>query len=194
MTYPSWPDDHVERLKVLWAEGQSATQISTRLRAEFGPVAMYSRNAVMGKKDRMGLGGRAASQVQRRTYPKAPTRQVMPKGVGAFILPKLGTGGSGLEKSVEAAKANAIAKAAALTCDAPSTPEAAGRRTSLTLCAHECKWPVGDPQHPAFSFCGVKHDQAGPYCVKHARKAYQGAPVRKRLDERLGITPGRRTA
>ena len=50
----SWTDERVERLKKLWADGLSASQIA----AELGGV---SRNAVIGKVHRLNLPGRAKS-------------------------------------------------------------------------------------------------------------------------------------
>jgi GcrA cell cycle regulator len=48
----SWTDDRIERLKTMWAEGMSASQIARAL----GEV---TRNAVIGKVHRLGLAGRA---------------------------------------------------------------------------------------------------------------------------------------
>ena len=50
----SWTDDRVEKLKQLWSEGLSASQIANQL----GGV---SRNAVIGKVHRLSLPGRAKS-------------------------------------------------------------------------------------------------------------------------------------
>ena len=50
----NWTDERVERLKRLWAEGLSASQIA----AQLGGV---SRNAVIGKVHRLNLPGRAKS-------------------------------------------------------------------------------------------------------------------------------------
>jgi GcrA cell cycle regulator len=41
------------------------------------------------------------------------------------------------------------------------------------LGAHACKWPIGDPKSPDFSFCGRQAD--GRYCALH---------------EQLGVRPG----
>ena len=54
-----WSDDRVTILSKLWLDGLSASQIAKRL----GGV---TRNAVIGKVHRFGLGGRQA--------PKAPAR------------------------------------------------------------------------------------------------------------------------
>jgi len=47
----SWTDERVERLKELWAQGMSASEIAD----ELGDI---SRNAVIGKAHRLGLSGR----------------------------------------------------------------------------------------------------------------------------------------
>jgi len=33
------------------------------------------------------------------------------------------------------------------------------------LGAHACKWPIGDPKSPDFTFCGRRTD--GRYCAAH---------------------------
>ncbi|WP_287069407.1 GcrA family cell cycle regulator, partial [Methylobacterium sp.] len=50
----SWTDERVELLRRLWEDGQSASKIA----AQLGGV---TRNAVIGKVHRLGLGGRARS-------------------------------------------------------------------------------------------------------------------------------------
>ena len=57
--------------------------------------------------------------------------------------------------------------------------EAPGSATVLTLGAHMCKWPIGDPSTDGFTFCGRRQDD-GPYCAEHARVAYQPAQTKKR--------------
>ena len=50
----------------------------------------------------------------------------------------------------------------------------------LTLGAHMCKWPIGDPSADSFTFCGKRTDGDIPYCQHHAQVAYQPAQSRKR--------------
>lgn len=149
-----WTDERVETLKRLWLEGLSASQIAKQL----GGV---TRNAVIGKVHRLGLSGRAA--------PSQPTRPVM--------------------------KAPRVARVAPPTPVAPRRPietvpmaveprpifrvEEPGSATVLTLGAHMCKWPIGDPATEDFSFCGRRASD-GPYCVDHARVAYQPAQSKKK--------------
>jgi GcrA cell cycle regulator len=52
----------------------------------------------------------------------------------------------------------------------------------LTLGAHMCKWPIGDPSSPEFSFCGRRASE-GVYCVEHARVAFQPALKKNGKDE-----------
>src|SRR5215211_1213877 len=67
----TWTEERIERLKELWGEGLSASQIA----AEFG--GDVSRNAVLGKAHRLGLaqGGRKGASTPR---PRKPTRPLEP--------------------------------------------------------------------------------------------------------------------
>lgn len=59
----SWTDDRVERLKTLWSEGFSCSQISRSLGGGM------SRNAVIGKVTRLGLSGAQARAERPRVAP-----------------------------------------------------------------------------------------------------------------------------
>jgi GcrA cell cycle regulator len=58
--------------------------------------------------------------------------------------------------------------------DAPHTHGHAAA-TVLTLGAHLCKWPIGDPSSDGFTFCGRRTADEGPYCREHARVAHPAA-------------------
>jgi GcrA cell cycle regulator len=131
-------------LKKLWLDGLSASQIAKQL----GGV---TRNAVIGKVHRLGLSGRAA--------PSQPARPVF-----------------------KAARAPRPPAPAPAPIRRPAPPllaapvyarEETGSATVLTLGAHMCKWPIGDPATDGFSFCGRRTGEDGPYCGEHARLAYQ---------------------
>jgi len=152
-----WTDERVELLKKLWQDGLSASQIAKQL----GGV---TRNAVIGKVHRLGLSGRAAPSKPARPVFKAP-RPARPVA--------------------QPAAPRRIAEPAAMTL-APPMPapvryvdEAPGSATVLTLGAHMCKWPIGDPSSDGFTFCGRRQSD-GPYCVEHARVAYQPAQTKKK--------------
>jgi len=40
-------------------------------------------------------------------------------------------------------------------------------KTLLELESGDCRWPVGDPRHDGFHFCGAPQMLGRPYCVAH---------------------------
>ena len=106
-----------------------------------------TRNAVIGKVHRLGLSGRAAPSQPAPAQPSAPRR-------------------------IEAVQAKPVQASAPVPAPIPDLP---GTATVMTLGAHMCKWPIGDPSSNEFSFCGRRSDEGHPYCVEHSRVAYQPA-------------------
>lgn len=151
-----WTDERVELLKKLWQDGLSASQIAKQL----GGV---TRNAVIGKVHRLGLSGRATPSKPARNVYKAP-RPARPAQA----------------PSAPRRMAEPLSSASAPT-QAPVryVDEAPGSATVLTLGAHMCKWPIGDPAMDNFTFCGRRSGE-GPYCHEHSRIAYQPAQTKKR--------------
>ena len=169
-----WTEDRVGALKKLWLEGQSASQIAKALG---GGV---TRNAVIGKVHRLGLSGRAApSQPARTTFRTArpsATKAVAatPAAPAPTAAPAQPTQAPSAPRRIEAAAprpATVPTQVAQPSAPAPM-PELPGTATVLTLGAHMCKWPIGDPSSREFSFCGRRASE-GVYCVEHARVAYQ---------------------
>ena len=170
----SWTDERVETLKTLWSEGLSASQIAKQL----GGV---SRNAVIGKVHRLGLEGRARPNVKKAeqapdTAPEEPVAEVA--------------------EPAEAAPQPAAETRAPAPDNDPGTPPAAAgdeageddvvvpipRRLKLTeLTERTCKWPIGDPMHDDFHFCGNEVDEGRPYCEYHSGLAFQPASERRRV-------------
>jgi GcrA cell cycle regulator len=150
-----WTDERVTTLKKLWLDGLSASQIAKQL----GGV---TRNAVIGKVHRLGLSGRAAPSQPARPAFKAP-RPARPVA------------------TAPAAPRRMVAEPAApvVVSNGPTLPqpvhriEEPGSATVLTLGAHMCKWPIGDPSTDGFTFCGRRNGEHGPYCREHAQVAYQ---------------------
>ncbi|WP_026619689.1 GcrA cell cycle regulator [Ensifer sp. WSM1721] len=170
----NWTDERVEKLKKLWSEGLSASQIA----AQLGGV---SRNAVIGKVHRLSLPGRAkaggtsaAARPKRTTSaPRAPNyaaravTRTVPRTSGATALKE----DNALELAVEQdfeLEANIVVPMS--------------RRLELTqLTERTCKWPIGDPLKEEFHFCGNDSPESSPYCSYHARLAYQPSAERRRL-------------
>ena len=157
MTTASWTEDRVGALKKLWLEGQSASQIAKQLG---GGV---TRNAVIGKVHRLGLSGRAAPSQPARTTFRAATRPRPAAPAAPVQAPSA-------PRRIEAAAPRPVMVAQPVA-PAPA-PDLPGTATVMTLGAHMCKWPIGDPSSREFSFCGRRASE-GVYCVEHARVAYQ---------------------
>ncbi len=163
-----WTDERVELLKKLWNEGRSASQIA----AEIGGI---TRNAVIGKVHRLGLSGRAktpSSTLPRVRKARAPAQMVRPT-----------------RPLVRGNTALAARLAPVYELEVEPEPELIenvipiGQRCSLLeLSDSKCHWPIGDPGHPDFFFCGGKAVAALPYCAYHCRIAYQ--PIAERRRER----------
>jgi len=146
MSDAAWSDDRVTALTSLWLDGLSASQIAKQL----GGV---TRNAVIGKVHRLGLGGRGAPSNPARAPRITAPRPARPRG--RPVPPS---------------------RRARATVSAPPTAaiEGPGLVDNLVhLAVHACKWPIGDPKSPDFTFCGQRTD--GRYCVAH---------------EAVGVRPG----
>ncbi len=152
-----WTEERVEILKRLWLDGLSASQIAKQLGA-------VTRNAVIGKVHRLGLSGRAAPSQPARPAFKPPRPQR--PAAAAPVVP--------VRRAIEA-PVQVPAPRPIMVAEEP------GSATVLTLGAHMCKWPIGDPSTDGFSFCGRRSGGEGPYCVEHARVAYQPPAGKKKL-------------
>jgi len=155
-----WTDERVEMLKKLWQDGLSASQIAKQL----GGV---TRNAVIGKVHRLGLSGRATPSKPARPAFKAP-RPARP--AAAPSAPR---------RIAEPVVTTAVATATPAPAPVRYVDETPGSATVLTLGAHMCKWPIGDPSSDNFTFCGRRSGE-GPYCLEHAQVAYQPVQTKKR--------------
>ncbi len=36
----------------------------------------------------------------------------------------------------------------------------------------DCRWPIGDPRHADFHFCGEKQAVGRPYCAEHWHQSF----------------------
>ena len=168
----SWTDERVERLKKLWADGLSASQIA----AELGGV---SRNAVIGKVHRLNLPGRAKSGGSVGARPKRVATAPRSGGYGARSAARAAPRSNG----ATALKQDAIADVATELDTRPIEDVVVpiSRRLPLTeLTEKTCKWPIGDPLQEGFHFCGADCVDGSPYCAYHAKLAFQPAAERRR--------------
>jgi GcrA cell cycle regulator len=166
-----WTDDRVGALKKLWLEGQSASQIAKQLG---GGV---TRNAVIGKVHRLGLSGRAAPSQPARTA-ATTFRTTRPRPAAPAAAAPTAAAQPSAPRRLEAVQPKPAQPAAPVPAPIPDLP---GTATVMTLGAHMCKWPIGDPSSREFSFCGRRASE-GVYCVEHARVAYQPSQKAKKRD------------
>jgi len=155
----NWTDDQVEKLKALWKEGLSSSQIAMRM-------GLTSRNGVIGKLFRLGLTdemrGKQSQRIMQRVVragrPKAIFRKAAPT---TQPLPQVET----LPQFQREDYAQII--------DDEIDIPASERKALVDLNAGDCRWPIGHPGEPGFGFCGKSAVSGLPYCQGHAHRAYR---------------------
>ncbi|MBA3042513.1 MAG: GcrA family cell cycle regulator [Alphaproteobacteria bacterium] len=170
----NWTDERVEKLKRLWSEGLSASQIA----AQLGGV---SRNAVIGKVHRLNLPGRAkaggssaATRAAKRPA-AAPRATTFASRVATRTVARA-SGTNMLKEEIEIDGIEEIAVAPSRGVVLPIS-----RKLALTeLTERTCKWPIGDPMKDDFHFCGCESADTSPYCSYHAKLAYQPVGERRK--------------
>lgn len=139
-----WDDDLVERLKLLWADGVSASAIAL----EFGRG--ITRNAIIGKVHRLGFTNR----VERRA-------NSMPRPARSQKFKPLRREFSDWKPFIAPAISD---------LDIPLGQ----RKSFMELAPGDCRWGVGDVGSPGFFFCGAPQAPGLPYCHAHRARAYNG--------------------
>ena len=195
----SWTEERIERLKKMWHDGATASQIAD----ELGGV---SRNAVIGKAHRLGLEQRPSpvkpgeEKESKKSSPAAAASKPAPKtdapkaAQSAPATPRaapaphrsgpemqyrsIGPGGFIRQGPGEQQAPIPPAPPRRLVPAKPS-PEVADKTGLLDLNDRICKWPIGHPGEPDFHFCGEQANPGFPYCVAHCGVAYQAQLPRR---------------
>jgi len=149
----TWTTERIALLKNRIDAGLSCSQIAR----EIG----VSRNAVIGKVNRLGLsllrsitGGRP----QRTGIPKIPRPGIVTQ---QRILREL--------------------RARPQLAFVEEVVDSANRCSLLELQQWHCRWPINDPGAEDFGFCGNKQVDGLPYCPAHSRMAYRPGSRERRL-------------
>jgi len=202
----SWTDERIDRLKAMWTNGSTASQIAD----ELGGV---SRNAVIGKAHRLGLEARPspvkAGEEKVKNDP-APAAKLQPKAAAPAPAPEaapapepapqpqpqrqrppatnakgeniqyrsVGPGGFIRQGPGDTQPPIPPAPPRRLVPAKPSA-EVAGNTSLLDLNDRICRWPMGHPGEPDFHFCGQASNPGFPYCVQHCGVAYQAQLPRR---------------
>ena len=183
----NWTDERVELLKKLWSEGLSASQIA----AQLGGV---SRNAVIGKVHRLKLSGRGKTTTAApRSKKPAPAPVAAPRPTTTSSS-SMSSGSASAPQPTMRATVMKTSGAAALQAEVLAVAVAepiirhnenvvvpiSRHLTLLQLTERTCKWPVGDPLHEDFHFCGHESGESSPYCSYHSKLAFQPTAERRR--------------
>ena len=199
----SWTEERIERLKKMWHDGATASQIAD----ELGGV---SRNAVIGKAHRLGLEQRpspvkAGEEKERKAAaapaapapnapkvaakPEAPavrqtaaagSHATAPKHLTPAELQYRSSGPGGVVRQGPGDQPAPIPPAPPRRLvPAKPSPEVADKTSLLDLNDRICKWPIGHPGEPDFHFCGEAANPGFPYCVSHCGVAYQAQLPRR---------------
>jgi len=201
----SWTEERIERLKSMWAEGATASQIAEDL----GGV---SRNAVIGKAHRLGLEQRPSPVKAVEEKEKAKPAKAAAKPAPAAAKPAPSSpadtpianpftgpapapprlGPNGGEMQYRSIGPGGFIRQGPGDQQAPippapprrlvpakPSPEVADKTSLLDLNDRICKWPMGHPGEPDFHFCGEQANPGFPYCVAHCGVAYQAQLPRR---------------
>lgn len=180
-----WDSTTLKKLKALTGKGLSTAEIGKRLG--------ISKNAVVGKLNRLGWNAKAGTVSDTKPAAKtapAVAKRAAPKKAPAPVAPKT----TKKATPAPAKKAPAPAKKPAPKVAAPAPKS--GKSSSKTLAMHQriiqhslemanlkpgqCRWPIGDPDSENFHFCGADVFVGKPYCYEHCRQAYQFNPPKKK--------------
>ncbi len=188
----SWTDERVEKLKELWSEGMSASQIAKTL----GGV---TRNAVIGKVHRLGLSNRGAAPGAGGGADEVKSASPAPSTAAPAAEPPRKEPVPEARTAEPPAPTEPVRRAPPAIRDAtqprapgaPTPEEEAARATLaeiekmarhltlLELTERTCKWPIGDPTDEDFSFCGLPAVPGKPYCQNHVSVAFQPMSTRR---------------
>lgn len=135
-----WTEERTERLKKLWQQGFSAGLIAREFRT--------TRNAVIGKIQRLGLDWRPETQLS------------------------LGNRGKRAKPSPQkpAPRPAQLLKTEQQVSSKPFVPF---RLRLIDLQPGQCRWPEGDGP---FWFCGARQARNSSYCEEHTRRSFSGVP------------------
>ncbi len=151
----TWPAEDVAVLRRMWCDGATGTQISKALGER------YSRNAVQGKADRLGLANR--SHKGGRAVPLKVRVEVTPKVRGRPVVNPRGN----KPKPVEYKH-----KAVGITFPAArGTPETK-LKLLQDLARDECRFPTSAHEAREHRFCGHPTAPQRPFCPAHCAIAY----------------------
>jgi len=166
-----WTPAILNKMKALLEKGMST--------AEIGKKIGMSKNAVVGKLNRLGWNNKSVANANKKALGK--------KEIVIKVKP------SKKEPVKKAPVQTTTAKKIVAAIPKASEKKTCGSKKNLVAHQHmiqhavelamlrsdQCRWPIGNPDSEKFHFCGAKVFPGKPYCYEHCRTAYQMPPPKK---------------
>ena len=188
-----WDNGMLKKLKSLVGKGLST--------AEMGKKLGMSKNAVVGKLNRLGWNAKGSDAEPQKTSKTNKTKTVSKTAEKAaakkVVVEKKSKTTASVKKPVKESGDSSKKKTVAKTKDVQKPAvKTASKKSKKDLALHElliqhalqmanlkqnqCRWPIGDPDSENFHFCGETVFAGKPYCYEHCRQAYQLTPPKKK--------------
>lgn len=195
-----WDNSTLKKLKALMGKGLSTSEIGKRLG--------LSKNAVVGKLNRLGWNAKAGATkaskpvatktkkttvtTKTKTVAKAPAKKVAAKAPAKKAVATKKTAKKTTAPVSKTKKATPAQKKPAVKESKPSSKTSSAKNLAMhqriiqhslemaNLKPNQCRWPIGDPDSENFHFCGKTVFTGKPYCYEHCRLAYQFTPPKKK--------------
>ena len=190
-----WDNTTLKKLKSLLGKGLSTSEIGRRLG--------LSKNAVVGKLNRLGWNAKAGAdkattaKVATKTAKKTSVAKTPAKPATKAPAKKTTAKAPAKKTPVKAApkkaeKKTVADKSATKVQKKEKEPKSKAKNLAIhqriiqhslemaSLKPNQCRWPIGDPDSENFHFCGKTVFTGKPYCYEHCRMAYQFTPPKKK--------------
>ena len=189
-----WDSGMLKKLKALVGKGLSTSEMGKKLG--------MSKNAVVGKLNRLGWNAKATEAETKKSDKSKKEAKSTNKKAGKTavvgkktVAPKIEKKPKILVKKAKETKTPSKQNKVVLEKE-KIVVKTASKKTKKDLALHElliqhalqmanlkpnqCRWPIGDPDSENFHFCGETVFSGKPYCYEHCRQAYQLTPPKKR--------------
>jgi GcrA cell cycle regulator len=169
-----WDNAILKKLKALTGKGLSTAEIGKRLGV--------SKNAIVGKLNRLGWNSKAGG--------------INVRAAAASVKKTAAVRKTAMAKKMALAKKPAMTKPSATKNKPTAALVKKSKSASKNLAMHQriiqhslgmaglkpdqCRWPIGDPDSENFHFCGCQVFVGKPYCYEHCKQAYQFTPPKKK--------------
>jgi len=162
----AWDDQKVEKLRIYWTRGLTASAIATALNKDFPEEGGgVTRNSVIGKAHRMALAARGTSKKS-----KSPEKR---------------DSISNLNKQERHISRKSRFKSLLLN----SNFESENPKKLEELGDNHCRFPLGHPDQEDFYFCGRTPVKGFSYCQLHTLYCFQEKNTKEELIDKEDDIP-----